>query len=72
LERALLLGTDDSLLFSDMGIPQEGHELPLAEACHAYEKQYIKRMIQGCGGDKAVAAEKLGIGLSTLYRKLDD
>lgn len=72
LERALLLGTDDTLLFSDMGKPQEGYELPLAEACHVYEKQYIKRMIQGCGGDKAVAAEKLGIGLSTLYRKLDD
>ncbi|MDQ7002781.1 MAG: sigma-54 dependent transcriptional regulator [Ghiorsea sp.] len=72
LERALLLGTDDTLLFSDMGKAQEGHELPLAEACHVYEKQYIKRMIQGCGGDKAVAAEKLGIGLSTLYRKLDN
>ena len=71
LERALLLGTDDILLFSDMGKHQESPDLPLVEACHVYEKQYITRMIQSCGGDKAVAAEKLGIGLSTLYRKLE-
>ncbi len=70
LERALLLG-QGGLLFSDMDEASTRNELPLMEACHDFEMQYIKRMIHHCDGDKAVAAQKLGVGLSTLYRKLD-
>jgi DNA-binding NtrC family response regulator len=29
-------------------------------------------MLEKCEGDKAKAADMLGIGLSSLYRKIDD
>jgi two-component system response regulator AtoC len=32
----------------------------------------IQRAIEKSGGDRRVAAERLGIGLSTLYRKLGE
>jgi propionate catabolism operon transcriptional regulator len=36
----------------------------------AQELAHIRRVLDGCGGDAAEAARQLGIGRSTLYRKL--
>ncbi|HLH78298.1 MAG TPA: sigma-54 dependent transcriptional regulator [Candidatus Binataceae bacterium] len=44
----------------------EGFELTLEEL----EREHIKRILAKVGGDKAKAAEILGIHLSTLYRKV--
>ena len=44
----------------------EGFELTLEEM----EREHIKRILTKVGGDKAKAAEILGIHLSTLYRKV--
>ncbi|MBD3393981.1 MAG: response regulator [Chitinivibrionales bacterium] len=44
--------------------PQEALSLEQAEASH------ILRVLDMCGGDKNLASEKLGISLSSLYRKL--
>jgi DNA-binding NtrC family response regulator len=62
LERMLILGgeSDDVLIAPT-----------LSEALHHFEKMFIERTIAECFGDKQVAAEHLGIGLSTLYRKLE-
>ena len=44
----------------------DGDIMPLAEM----ERQAIMRALLQVGGDKSEAARRLGIGKSTLYRKL--
>ncbi len=63
LERVLIL---------DEGINGEGEtsEPSLAEVLQNFELAWIGRTIDECDGDKAAAARRLGIGLSTLYRKM--
>ncbi len=61
LERMLILG----------GEPEDEIISPtLSEALVQFESVFIQRTVTECGGDKSSAAERLGIGLSTLYRKL--
>ena len=72
LEHALLMGSEDELLFPDMQDLISSDDLNLADACHAFERRYIEHIIQNCDGDKAAAALRLGIGISTLYRKLEE
>ena len=43
----------------------------LRTAREAFERSLILRTIQECGGDKQRAAKALGIGIASLYRKLD-
>jgi DNA-binding NtrC family response regulator len=45
-----------------------GHVLPLREM----ERQAILRAVREAGGDKLLAARRLGIGKTTLYRKLKE
>jgi len=71
LERGLLLGSDESLYFEALKGVGTSEDLDLNDACHAFEKRYIERVVEKFDGDKASAAEQLGIGLSTLYRKLE-
>jgi len=59
-----------SLIFGDETI-DEDLDMTLAEAMHRFECSWVERVIEDCGGDKAVAAKRLGVGLSTLYRKLE-
>jgi len=42
----------------------------LKEFLHQQEVRYIEQVIKVAGGDKARAAEMIGIGIATLYRKL--
>jgi len=61
------------LILDDQEPASENHEAAnLAEAVRRFERAWIRRVINECDGDKAGAARKLGIGLSTLYRKLED
>ncbi|MDQ6998518.1 MAG: sigma-54 dependent transcriptional regulator [Mariprofundus sp.] len=62
LERMLIMGTEPDA---------EPQNRTLSEALIQFEASYIKRSIAECAGDKALAADYLGIGLSTLYRKLE-
>ena len=82
LERACALSSADEILLRDlptriysapnelMGVntPGNGGILPMAEL----EKQTILNALAQVNGDKMVAARLLGIGKTTLYRKLKE
>ncbi len=81
LERALILG--DGLILTPDDFPPG--LMPEAEAesggagrdhlrtaLRDYERQHILRVLKECGDDKREAARRLGLGLSSLYRKLDE
>ena len=43
----------------------------LEQAMEAYEREYLSAVVSSCGGDLRRAAGKMGLHLSTLYRKLE-
>jgi DNA-binding NtrC family response regulator len=45
-------------------------DLPLNDATHEFQTQYIKRHIDRARGNVSAAAEKLGLHRSNLYRKM--
>ena len=76
IERAVALGTGPILHVGDLPsnlqygagerLPQNDELLPLDEL----ERRAIMRALRESGGDKLAAARLLGIGKTTLYRKL--
>ena len=44
----------------------------LREQLRVVEADIIRREIEAAGGDRRLAAQRLGLGLSTLYRKLEE
>ncbi len=76
IERAIALGSGPILHAGDLPtnlqygtgerLPQNDELLPLDEL----ERRAILRALREAGGDKLVAARMLGIGKTTLYRKL--
>jgi DNA-binding NtrC family response regulator len=44
----------------------------LRGAVREYERHHIQRVLRECGDDKREAARRLGLGLSSLYRKLEE
>ncbi len=44
----------------------------LRAALRSFERRHISAVLASSGGDKVIAARRLGIGLSSLYRKLDE
>jgi two-component system response regulator PilR (NtrC family) len=76
LERAMILGGGEWIRPADLPGQQSdssdfGSEDNLTKAVELYEKSHIERTLNKAGGDKVRAAELLGRGLSTLYRKLE-
>jgi DNA-binding NtrC family response regulator len=78
LERAVILA-DEPILCpedfpADLLSPASGacdtEDLRTAMA-HA-ERMHIRRVLALCDGDKREAARRLGLGLSSLYRKLEE
>ena len=75
LERAVALARSDRIGVDDLppevgaappAIPAAGEVRTLAEV----ERDYIAAALRASGGNRAKAAERLGIGAATLYRKL--
>jgi len=48
----------------------ESGGVDLKQAIERAEKAHIERVLAECGGDVAAAAERLAIGVSTLYRRM--
>jgi DNA-binding NtrC family response regulator len=80
LERAVILGDGPTLTPDDFppGLmietdPENGPTLDnLRAAVREYERHHIRRVLKDCGDDKREAARRLGMGLSSLYRKLEE
>jgi DNA-binding NtrC family response regulator len=78
LERAAILSEDSTLTPDDFPpglIPASDSECSgdnLRAAVREYELHHIQRVLRACGDDKREAARRLGLGLSSLYRKLEE
>jgi DNA-binding NtrC family response regulator len=78
IERAIIFAETDTIDISDIGLvsvtgdPTEDPDKTLQDALRSFEKQYIIRILKKHKGDKAQAAKEMGIGVSTLYRKISE
>lgn len=77
IERAAILA-DGKIITADL-LPQEFHhtyvepsEPSSRNSLEDVERSHIKHVLQSVEGNKTKAAEILGIGTSTLYRKIED
>jgi len=76
LERAVVLAEGEIILLHDL--PDKFRNLDLEgiatsslrQALDDYEREYIRRSLAESKGNKEATAERLGIDLATLYRKL--
>ena len=78
VERALIFAGDRMVTLKDLSIgagpaaPTPAHSLHLRTATREFEKQHIIKVLSSRAGNKAATAETLGIGLSSLYRKMEE
>lgn len=85
IDRALILAEQGNITCSDLpplitrllSIGRPGSASPgprgnLREQVRRFEESVICRAISESDGDRRLAAQKLGMGLSSLYRKLED
>jgi DNA-binding NtrC family response regulator len=79
LERAVILGEGPILTPHDfppglIADPDPAAASPddLRAAVRDYERQHIRRVLEETADDKREAARRLGLGLSSLYRKLEE
>ena len=78
LERAVILAEGPILTPDDFlpGLIPESSPAASGDDLRAgvrdYERQHIQRVLADCGDDKREAARRLGLGLSSLYRKLEE
>lgn len=82
IARAIILSENGSIEVADLppyiGLPQfsaqindDNSDCSLKQQLKNYELAIIKSAIEDAGGDRKLAAKRLGIGISSLYRKLD-
>jgi two-component system response regulator PilR (NtrC family) len=78
VERALIFAGDRLVAVPDLsisisrGVPTQTYEMNLRSATREFERQHIVKVLSSFGNNKAAATEVLGIGLSSLYRKMDE
>ncbi|GGP27216.1 sigma-54 interaction domain-containing protein [Silvimonas amylolytica] len=79
LERAIMLSdraelqVDDLAALIDVGSLRSALTAPDQDyhsAMHAFEKRLIEEALQAAGGRATLAAQRLGIGRATLYKKM--
>lgn len=80
LERAVILTENTTLAPGDFPAELVGPDVlagddsdeDLRGVVARCERLHIRRVLERCGGDKREAARRLGLGLSSLYRKLEE
>ncbi|MHC4528340.1 MAG: sigma-54 interaction domain-containing protein, partial [Planctomycetota bacterium] len=78
IERAVIFAEDDIIRASDIGfigsqpIALSEENESLQAAVRAYEKEHIYRVLNKHDWNKIEAAKALNVGLSSLYRKIDE
>jgi DNA-binding NtrC family response regulator len=77
IERAVIFAASDEIVPADLpdpvraATPRDPEYSPnLREATAEFERAHILRVIERCGGNKRKAARLLGLGVTSLYRKL--
>jgi two-component system NtrC family response regulator len=73
IERAVILEEEE--LIGSTSLPQDIQSSSIRENMYDLafiEKQHIQKVLQHTGGNKTEAARLLNIGLTTLYRKLEE
>jgi len=79
IEHAMILGNGEWILPQDLpralrdredALPPVGDDL--RQALRAYERMHIEGVLRRCESDKRQAADRLGLSLSSLYRKLNE
>jgi len=78
IERAMILQDGD--LITTASLPSRMLERkhlgaaigPLRNAVREFELEYINRILQATNGDKQLAAELLGVSVSSIYRRLQE
>jgi len=78
VERALIFASDRQVEVSDLSVAASvspgslTYSHDLRSANREFERQHILRVLSSFGNNKVPTAEALGIGLSSLYRKMDE
>jgi DNA-binding NtrC family response regulator len=80
IEHAMILGDGDWITMQELprAMRVESAMLPvpasdsLRDAMRAYEKAHIQAILGRLDNDKRAAAERLGLSLSSLYRKIEE
>ena len=63
--------TTDSSTSGTGGLPVHGDDSSPTDDLAEMERRHIRSVLEACGGNKKLAAERLGISRSTLYEKLN-
>ena len=85
VNRALILADGDYIALADLPLEITGN-VPvsvqtgtrsaqsgyLRDQVRRFEAEVLRNAIENAGGDRRLAAHRLGIGLSSLYRKLEE
>jgi two-component system response regulator PilR (NtrC family) len=78
IERAIIFAEDDVIKISDIGslgyhsVALTVENQNLQTAVRAYEREHIFRVLNKHSWNKVEAAKALNVGLSSLYRKIDE
>ncbi|MHC5022517.1 MAG: helix-turn-helix domain-containing protein, partial [Planctomycetota bacterium] len=76
IERAVIFAEDRKICVNDLPFATEHQDddpgEDLKEALRQFERQHIISSLRRHRFDKAETARNLGIGISSLYRKLDE
>ena len=78
IERAVIFAESDVIETGDIGLigvsaaEVSGKNKNLTDSLKAFEKEQIYRVLNKYDWNKAEAAKALGVGLSSLYRKIDE
>jgi two-component system response regulator PilR (NtrC family) len=79
IEHAMIVGNGEWIAPGDLprsvqrdAAPEPASGDDLREALRAYERVHIETVLRRTNGDKRAAAERLGLSLSSLYRKIDE
>jgi transcriptional regulator with PAS, ATPase and Fis domain len=79
IEHAMIVGDAEWITPADLPrsvsqelAPEASTGDDLREALRAYERVHIETVLKRTQGDKRAAADRLGLSLSSLYRKIDE